>query len=158
MTQRRATPQQMSFDLAAIESRQARTDARLDAITKDIEQLTSAVGSLADIVRTNGKTPWSNIIGAVSVSFTVLAAVFGLLFSQQSSSTSRLEAALYKINDAAVHHAALPGHSVALEKTRDLERRLAVVEDWQRKNNIANTASIAEIRAAIASLREQRKQ
>ena len=51
---RRPTPQQLNFDLSSMESRQARTDARLDSITKDIEQLTSAVGSLADIVRNNG--------------------------------------------------------------------------------------------------------
>lgn len=165
--------------LASLEAHRARTDARLEAITKDLESLTSAVGNLAEVVRHRGQTNWGVITSAVGVSFTILAAIFSIVISNQAAVTQRIERQLEAsiarsernaerqsaqldtilqremrlLDDNTKSHMREVDARLSQRLNQTMER-LRVVESWQRENNTANTANIASLQAAVRDLKD----
>lgn len=141
--------------LLTLETRQVATEARLDALTKDIEGLTGAVSNLAEIIRSGSRTPWNNIIAAVGVSFAILSAIFSLMISNQASNVSRLESAILKTVEWERNHAQ---KQAALEqRVDDAIKKLDEVATWQRNNNTINTADIAALKERLKSIDASRE-
>lgn len=179
---RRAEQQVTDVTFATIEAKQARTDARLDALTRDIENITHGIHELTNIVRASNKTPWNNIIAAVAVAFSIMAAGVSIVLQSQSDTVARIERSQndrITALDSAMSRADLQLDTILQREMRLLDdntkahmkevdarlsqrlnqtmERLRTVELWQRENNVSNTAEIARLQEAVEDLKEQMK-
>lgn len=122
----------MEINHAALEAKQARTDARLEALQRDVEMVASSVQDLTAVIRDTRTTPWNNIIAAVGVAFTILAAIFSIVISNQAAISERLDRNIRQVHAQLVDHERLKAHPVAIARLDGHERELTAFAERLR--------------------------
>ena len=147
----------------AVEGIASSLKAFMDATERAHVDFRSEIKDLAKAHNTSQRTPWAVIISAVGVSVTIVIALVSLGASGPIGTLADLKLTHASL-DAELHdHRSLEAHPggvariTALEKTINgsvdaVDRRLTIVEDWQRKNNIESVARHSQASARLDAL------
>ncbi len=147
----------------AVEGIASSLRAFMDSTDRAHQDFRTEIKDLARAHNNSQKPQYTLIVSVASLAVAVIIALVSLGAAGPLGILSDLKAQNTKLEDAIHSHRTLEAHPGGVARLKALElrqdanlsavdRRLTIVEDWQRRNNVASTEKHARNTARIDSL------